>query len=99
VARIGFSAAMTGDTAQAREMERLLLTLQPDSPVDQVCLPFLQAQITAALGEKDRAVRVLDAWGRSGMMLVWLNNRHGNFTLQSLLGDYPPIQELLRSKD
>lgn len=96
VARIGFSAALTGDSVQAREMERLLMSLpEPREPYT----PFLQAKIAAALGEKDRAVRILEAWGRSGTLLFWLNNIHRDFTLRSLLNDYQPFQELLQPKD
>jgi hypothetical protein len=95
VARIGFSAALTGDTAQAREMERLLMSLP--EPQEAYTL-FLQAKIAAALGEKDRAVRILTEWARKGTVLFWLNNLHRDFTFQSLLGDYPPFQELLRPK-
>lgn len=96
VARIGFSAALTGDTAQAREMERLLMSLpEPQDPYT----PFLQAKIAAALGEKDRAVRILTEWARRGTVLFWLNNLHRDFTFQSLLGDYPPFHGLMRPKE
>jgi tetratricopeptide (TPR) repeat protein len=96
VGRLGFSAALTGDTVQAREMDRLLDEIPEEQEPYKA---FLQAQVAAALGEKDRAVRILTDWGRRGVVLFWLNNLHRDFTLQSLLGDYPPFQELLRPKE
>lgn len=96
VARIGFSAALSGDSAQARAMEALLLTIP--GPREGDYTPFLQAKIAAALGEKDRAVAILSEWARRGSNLAWLNNLHRDFTLRSLLGDYPPFQELMRPK-
>lgn len=96
VARIGFSAALSGDSVQAREMERLLLAVP--GPREGDYTRFLQAKIAAALGEKDRAVRILEDWARGGTVLAWLNNLHRDFTFQSLLGNYPPFQELMRPK-
>jgi len=96
VARIGFSAAVSGDSAQAREMERLLLAVP--GPREGDYTPFLQAKIAAALGEKDRAVRILEDWARGGTVLAWLNNLHRDFTFHTLLGNYPPFQELMRPK-
>ncbi|MGW8265573.1 MAG: BTAD domain-containing putative transcriptional regulator, partial [Longimicrobiales bacterium] len=96
VARIGFSAALSGDSAQAREMERLLLSTP--GPREGDYAPFLQAKIAAALGEKERAVDILAVWARRGANLAWLNNVHRDFTFQSLLADYPPFQELMRPK-
>jgi len=96
VARIGFSAALTGDPAQAREMEALLLSIP--GPREGDYTPFLQAKIAAALGEKDRAVAILSEWARRGSNMAWLNNLHRDFTFQSLLGDYPPFRELMRPK-
>lgn len=95
VARIGFSAALIGDTAQAKEMESLLVSLPEPQ---EAYTGFLQAQIAAGLGEKDRAVRLLDTWTREGSIPFWLNNLHRDYTLQQLLGDHPPFHELLRPK-
>jgi hypothetical protein len=96
VARIGFSAALIGDTAQARAMERLLLAIP--GPREGDYTPFLQAKIAAALGEKGRAVAILTEWARRGSNLAWVNNVHRDFTLQSLLADSPAFQELMRPK-
>lgn len=96
VARIGFSAALSGDPDQAREMEALLLAIA--GPAEGDYTPFLQAKIAAALGEKDRAVDILATWARRGTNRAWLNNLHRDFTLQSLLGDYPAFAELIGPK-
>jgi len=95
LARLGFSAALTGDTAQAREMEARLAGLPEYYDPD---MEFHRAKVVAVLGEKDRAVDILRDWATSGKEQFWPSYLHSDYTLNSLLGDHPGFVELKRPK-
>jgi hypothetical protein len=96
VARLGYSAALAGDTSQARVAEEDLSSRpEPKNPYTLL----ERAKIAAALGDKDRAVQMLEQWAERAIVLNWVLILHRDFTIQSLLGDYPPFLELMRPKE
>ncbi len=94
IAQFGITSAKLGDRAAARRAERALASANP--PYQRGTPKLLQAEIAAALGEPERAVRLL----QQGLALgLGLESRGGalvdNSDLEPLLG-YPPFEELLR---
>jgi tetratricopeptide (TPR) repeat protein len=96
IAEVGYSAALIGDSSQAREMEQRLVAMPEPQHFDT---PFLRAKIAAALGEKERDVELLEEWLESPYLLVPpFILLHRDFTLPSLLRGYPPFEELVKPR-
>jgi hypothetical protein len=92
----GVAYAMQGRRAEAAAVERTLeRDTRPIQPADgcpfwSVCRRTARAYIAAALGDKARAVSLIDGW-------VFRDATAAHFDLLGeLLGDYPPFQKLLK---
>jgi tRNA A-37 threonylcarbamoyl transferase component Bud32 len=92
----GVARAMQGQRAEAAAIEHALeLDTRPIRPEDgcqflRVCRRTARAYIAAALGDKARAVSLIDGW-------VFRDFNPAHFDLLGeLLRDYPPFQELIK---
>ncbi len=94
LAQLGITAAKLGDRQGALEAERMLAAANPR--YERGTPKLLQAEIAAALGERDRAVQLLRQGLGLGMGLQRLGGElFGNADLEPLYG-YPPFQELVK---
>jgi tetratricopeptide (TPR) repeat protein len=93
VGLLGATAALIGDTAQARAMDQRLADA-PDSESDRQ-RPLYRAWIAAALGEKERAVELLRELPHlNGFRMLYL---HRDLNLEPLKG-YPAFEAFMESK-
>ena len=91
---LGLAAAKLGDTAVARAADARLEALrQQHGYIDNVLAS--RALIAAALGDRQRAVALLKSTTSGG---VGSRSWHTS-PIFPLLRDYPPFQELLKSRD
>jgi tRNA A-37 threonylcarbamoyl transferase component Bud32 len=93
VAQLGITEAMLGDRAAAVRAERVLGTANPR--YDRGVPKLLEAEVVAALGDRDRAVQLLQQAISLGAGLETLSSVFGNPDLEPLYG-YPPFEELLK---
>lgn len=90
---LGTLAAHTGNTGEALAISASLNGLA--APRDFGGVPYREARIAALLGDRERAVALLqDAFARGREFTIFL---HRDRDLESLSG-YPPFEELLRPK-
>ena len=87
-------AARQGDREEASRISRLLDEGVPSLNLFPSESAYERAQIAAALGERERAMRLLR---ESGDLLTFPNLLHTDPNLEPLW-DYPAFQELLRPK-
>jgi len=94
LAQLGIAEATLGNRDAARRAEQALADVKPRYM--RGTLKLLQAEVVAALGERDRAVQLLREGLAMGMGLELLGGGvFGNPDLEPLFG-YPPFEELLR---
>ena len=94
LAQLGIAEATLGNRDAARRAEQSLADVKPR--YERGTLKLLQAEVVAALGERDRAVQLLREGLAMGMGLELLGGGvFGNPDLEPLFG-YPPFEELLR---
>jgi DNA-binding SARP family transcriptional activator/tRNA A-37 threonylcarbamoyl transferase component Bud32/TolB-like protein len=90
---LGTLAARRGDRDDALRISESLVGLA--DPYDFGREPYWQACIAAVLGDRERAMALLqDAYAQGRAFTIWL---HRDMDLENL-HDYPPFQELLRPK-
>ena len=94
----GVALAMRGQRAAAEAIEHALeRDTRPIRPIDgcqfwQVCRRTARAYIAAALGDKARAVSLIDGW-------VFRDVTEAHYDLLGeLLRDYAPFQELIKPR-
>ena len=90
---LGLIAVRRGDRAAADSISASLA--ERTGPITPGGVPYTRARIAAALGERERAVALLqDAFAQGWEYSVW---DHRSIDFESLR-DYPPFQKLLRPK-
>jgi tetratricopeptide (TPR) repeat protein len=94
--KLGVAAAWAGDREEALAMDARVAAAAMDRPFLSRVLTSWRAEIAAALGDRTRAVRLLEEaydQGHLGFFIDW----HVAPELQSLW-DFPPYQEFMRPK-
>lgn len=91
---LGVAAALQGDTATARDMEAELAAMEPP-PYDLGTIPYLRANVLAALGERKAAVAMLRRAFSEGRPHSYYDAIDPEF---ANLRGYPPFEELIRPK-